>query len=298
MIARQKQSPTNRTESGERERDRPSSSVVTDRGGRFEPLPAVTRTRFADQIYNHLFHKIIAGEFKEGDMLPSENDLCALFCVSRPVVRQALHRLRSDGLVVSRRGAGSFVQPWPSLNVSSELIAEKRRILFDNLEIRRVIEPQAAVFAAARRTKRDLAALRAAVDQFEQAAIIEGSVSDHLDFAFHRAVAVATDNPRFVDVIRLVEFDVDVAVNLVRYLTRIDHVERSRAVHAEHARILDAIERKDPDGAGTAMRDHLEKARLRLLESQPGAVFGAGAERQDAKMISSPRRRGIDRGRA
>ncbi len=298
MIARQKQSPTNQTEAGKRERDRPLSSVVTDSSARFEPLPAVTRTRFSDQIYNHLFHKIIAGEFKEGDMLPSENDLCALFRVSRPVVRQALQRLRSDGLVVSRRGAGSFVQAWPSLNVSSELVAEKRRILFDNLEIRRVIEPQAAVFAAARRTKRDLAALRAAVDQFEQAAIIDGSVSDHLDFAFHRAVAVATDNPRFVDVIRLVEFDVDVAVNLVRYLTRIDHVERSRAVHAEHARILDAIERKDPDGAGTAMREHLEKARLRLLDSQLGVSSGAGVERQEAKSFLTRQRQGTDRDRA
>ena len=107
------------------------------------------RTRFADQAYAHLFHKIVTGEFKEGEMLPSENELGAPFEISRPVVRQALQRLRSDGLIASRRGSGSFVQPRRPVDVSSADAAGKLRELLENLEFRTVIEPQAAFFAAA-----------------------------------------------------------------------------------------------------------------------------------------------------
>ena len=73
-------------------------------------FPAATRGRLADHAYNVLLHKIVTGEFREGDPLPSENELCTLFGVSRPVVREALQRLRKQGVVTSRRGSGSFVR--------------------------------------------------------------------------------------------------------------------------------------------------------------------------------------------
>ena len=279
-------------------RNRPPATYLPEgEGGRSDLFPAVTRTRFADQVYTHLFHKIVTGEFKDGDVLPSENELCGRFGVSRPVVREALQRLRSDGLIASRRGSGSFVQPGPPVDVSSADVAEKRRALFENLELRKVIEPQAAVFAAARRTEQDLQALRAAVDRFEQVAIVEGGVSNQLDFAFHLAVAVAAHNRRFVDVIRLVEYDIDHAVNLARYLTRFDHLERSRSVHAEHARILDAIERKDPEAARSAMRDHLEQARVRMVNSRPD-VSSAQPETRSGEGRASVPRSGADPVRA
>src|SRR4051794_677016 len=116
--------------------------TLAELSGPSDPFPTVMRTRLSDQAYGRLFHKIVTGEFKEGDVLPSENDLCRSFQVSRPVVREALRRLRQDGLIASRRGSGSFVQPRPSVNVSSAFVAEKRQILFENLELRKVIEPQ------------------------------------------------------------------------------------------------------------------------------------------------------------
>ena len=253
---------------------------AAQRDASLDSLPAVTRTRFADQAYAHLFHRIVTGEFREGDMLPSENDLCQLFQVSRPVVREALSRLRDDGLIASRRGSGSIVQPRAPGDAADAFVADKRQILFENLELRRVVEPQAAAFAAARRSDRDLIALRRAVDEYERVAIVEGKVSDHLDFAFHLAVATAAHNRRFIDVIRLVEYDIDHAVNLLRYLIRFDHLERSRSVHAEHARILEAIERRDPDGAKAEMSAHLEQARVRMVSSRPPVMpraAGAGA---------------------
>src|SRR4051794_25674544 len=84
-----------------------------------DPFPTVMRTRLSDQAYGRLFHKIVTGEFKEGDVLPSENDLCRSFQVSRPVVREALRRLRQDGLIASRIG---LVRPAASVRERVECV--------------------------------------------------------------------------------------------------------------------------------------------------------------------------------
>ena len=254
----------------------PAEEAVGRGGGGVGAFPTLSRTRFADQAYTSLFHKIITGEFEEDDMLPSENELCALFGISRPVVREALQRLRADGLIESRRGSGSFVRQRQPRKMSKQFTAGKLRELLENLEFRSIFEPKAAFFAAERRTKSDLLAMRAAVDEFEQVAVLGGGVGHHLDFAFHLAVAAAAANPRFVDAIRMVEYDIDHGVNLVRYLVRFDHLERSRSVHAEHARILAAIERKDAEVASREMCEHVEQARIRMLNRQPDGTRRRG----------------------
>ncbi len=263
-------------------------------------FPTVRRTRFADQAYTFLFHKIITGEFKEGGMLPSENELCTAFGISRPVVRQALQRLRSDGLIVSRRGSGSFVQPRRPVDMSDDYTARKLRELAENLEFRSVVEPKAAFFASQRRTAADLDAMRAAVNEFEQVAVVNGDIGHHLDFRFHHAIAIAAGNRRFVDAIRAVEYDIDHAVNLVRYLVRFDHLERSRSVLAEHVRILIAIERQDADAAATAMREHLEQAHMRMIELRPDRTSETARSQkfQSAERLSRARDRGPKKARA
>lgn len=234
-------------------------------------LPAVSRSRYADQVYEFLFHRIVTGKFPEGQMLPTENEMCSMLSVSRPVVREALERLRSEGLVASKRGLGSFVQPRPPADRMSELGTEKLRVLEENLEFRRIIEPKSAILASQRRTKADLNAMHDAVDQYEQVAIRDGAVGVHLDFSFHLAVAKASHNRRIVEAIRAVEYDIDHGVNFVRYMVRFDHLERSRKVHAEHTRILKAIERGEANAAERAMRDHLEQARVRMANARPSA---------------------------
>ncbi len=232
---------------------------------------AVTRTRFADHAYTALFQKIVTGEIPEGDPLPSEHELCALFDMSRPVVREALQRLRDEGLIASRRGAGSFVQKRAGLNVSSAEFAEKQAQMLENLEFRGAIEPQAAYYAAERCNEQDLDAIEDAVNRHARVAV-EGGIGYHLDFGFHLAVATASHNGRFVDAVRMVEHDIDHGVNLVRYLARFDHLRRSQSVIADHSRILRAIRQRRPEEARKAMRGHLENARLRMVESQPPLV--------------------------
>lgn len=234
----------------------------------------VSRTRFADHAYTVLLTKIVTGEIAEGQSLPSENELSVLFGISRPVVREALHRLRKEGLIASRRGAGSFVQPRPVPDMSQVAVADRRKRMLDNLEFRFAIEPQAAFLAAERRTDADLDAIGEVVDRYGRVAL-QGGVGLHLDYGFHLAVATAAHNPRFVEGIQTVQHDIDHGVNLARYLSRFDHLERSRSVLEDHSRILQAVRQRRGEEARKAMRAHLENARLRMLQSEPAVVVAA-----------------------
>lgn len=237
-------------------------------GVRADAFPPVRRERFAVQVYDHLFHRIVSGELAEGAALPSETALCRLFEVSRPVVREALERLKADGLIVARRGAGTYVKPRRSDVPSAAAPAEKIGELLENLEFRSVVEPEAAFLAAERRNEADLAAMRAAVEAFARVAIAERGIAPHLDYAFHHAVAVASANRRLVAAVRDVEHDIGHGVNLMRHLARLDPLERGQKVHAEHSAILAAIARRDGPAARALMRHHLDQARLRMLSNR------------------------------
>jgi GntR family transcriptional regulator len=83
------------------------------------PKPARDRRRLPARPDGHLYHQlaralkaeIVAGAYPVGSRLPTEDQLCGRFAVSRYTVREALRRLRDDGLVSSRQGAGTMVVP-------------------------------------------------------------------------------------------------------------------------------------------------------------------------------------------
>src|SRR5688572_9204859 len=73
--------------------------------------------RLSEAIYDGIVELIARGDFALNSRLPSEAELSARFGASRPVVREALGRLREDGLIVSRQGSGSYVRRQPDLAV-------------------------------------------------------------------------------------------------------------------------------------------------------------------------------------
>lgn len=244
-----------------------SPLMETALAGSVGTFPTVRRSRFADQAYAFLFHKIITGEFREGQMLPPENEMCAMFGISRPVVREALDRLRSEGLIASRRGLGSFVQPRPR---GHPVALKKLQLFEENLEFRRIIEPQAVRLACGRRTTADLKAIRTTIKEYERVAVRDGAAAAHLDSSFHLAVASASHNHRLVEAIRAVQNDIGHGINLMRQMDRFDNLERCRMVLAEHSRIYAAIEAEDAVSGERLMREHLERARGRMAKANPG----------------------------
>lgn len=227
----------------------------------------VRHESFAEQVYDILFHRIMSGKLAPGSKLPSELDLASAFGVSRPVVRQALGRLRDENLINSIRGSGTYVssdtQPMPIVPLARSTAALNH--FLQGLELRLVVEPECAYFAALRRTARDMQRMKQELEGFEQAAL-RGDVAHHFDFGFHRAIADATGNPRISQILESLEYDLSHAVSLWRHLARATPAHDLRAALAEHRAIFAFIRSQDADSARRAMRSHLENAQIRLVE--------------------------------
>ena len=221
-------------------------------------------TTLAQRVVAGLKDKILAGDLPPGHKLPSEAELIDEYGVSRTVVREAVTRLRAEGLVETFQGRGSFVLAMPeptSFTVESAAIRTHHDVL-DMVEFRLGIETEAAALAAARVNSAGAKAIREALQAFVNAAP-ENQVE--ADFAFHRALAAASANRFYLD---LLDSLGPMMIMLAR--TRLGnaysptdaaHVDR---VRREHDDIAAAVIAGDPATARAAMRVHLGNTRRRL----------------------------------
>lgn len=229
-------------------------------------IPVAAARALPEEVASALAVELASGPLRPGDRLPTEQMLVARFRVSRAVVREAISRLKSDGLVVSRRGSGLYVAP-PARRRSFRLdagalaaadLAEVGAVL----ELRLAVEEAAAAFAARRRTPAQLAAIglaheaMAATDDWDGAGVAA-------DIEFHCKVAEATGNPRFTGFITFLGDSLAEAIRAARAAASEPDGTR-RVTTEEHARILAAIAAGDPAAARRAARAHLRGARRRM----------------------------------
>ncbi len=223
--------------------------------------------RLGDQLYGQILEQIVSGAIKEGEKLPSENHICRLFQVSRPTVREALLRLHADGLVTTRQGSGTVVQKRPSgdlvrLSKASDIAGMLRCI-----EVRIALEGRAASLAALRYTPAQLERIMRALEAM-RTSFLDGSVPTQADFDFHCAVAGASGNTLFVEMLQMLNETIHHSMTVALGLTHIGSSERARRVFEEHEAISDAIARRDPEASDLAMRYHLHRARQRMTDGQ------------------------------
>lgn len=225
------------------------------------------RERLGDQLYGQLLEQIVSGALKEGDKLPSENQICRAFEVSRPTVREALMRLNADGLVTTRHGSGTFVERRPSDHLTRLARVSDVAGILRCLEVRIGLESQAAALAAERRTPEQLPRIAAALAALRLG--FEGKATPaRADFEFHHAVAAASGNQMFADVLRLLADTIQNAMAVTLGITQAGSRERARRVVEEHEAIAEAIEQGDAEAAGLAMRYHLHRSRQRVTDWQ------------------------------
>ena len=223
-------------------------------------------------VVEGLRKRIRAGEFGPGAKLPTESQLSSHFGVSRTVVREAIAALAADGMVQSRQGAGVFVMAHaaaPFSSIGGER-SNKISVALNVLEVRMGMEIEAAGLAAQRHSASQEAVILEAWNEFGRLLAL-GSPTGKTDFAFHRAIAAATNNPFYLEVLdalgsRTIPCDVASPWGTESVLT----YEYQVGLHEEHRRILAMISARDADGAREAMRDHLSRSqdryRLRLAE--------------------------------
>ena len=227
----------------------------------------VTLTRapaLADTLAARLSEDIRDGRLKPGEQLPTEQQISLAYGVSRPTVREAIGRLKHDGLVVTRQGAGAFVADPNAASVFRLSVADftNKDEIHNIIELLMAVEATATQHAAERRSAADLAEIRTRLDAM-QAAIDRGEPGVDEDFAFHRAIIEATKNPFFRDLSDFLDRRVRNFIRTAR-LNSARQAGLPQAVQIEHIRIFEAIERQDPASAREAAENHLRNAAKRL----------------------------------
>ena len=216
----------------------------------------------ADLVVERIARVIKEQNLTAGERLPGEHELVEQLKVSRPVLREALARLQSMGLVDIQRGRGTFVGNRTSLANCVRLLRSAVTISPQELrsyaELRTAIEVQAARQAAERATEDDIAELAAMLQQLDDQNLQYAEALE-LDFRFHRRLIDIAGNPLMQNMIEVIyEF---VLTQMVRTTPSPRENKLGRRLHRE---ILAAIADHDADSAERAMREHKEDVLSRL----------------------------------
>ncbi len=248
----------------------PSAALSGQPDARPRPLVA---GRLSDQLAVLLGDQIDAGALCPGDRLPTEQQLALAHGVSRTVVREAMHQLKSRQLVVSRQGSGVFVAAKPQHQplAFDPAVLDSLAAVVHVVEVRRVLEGEMAALAAERASRAQVATMRRALKAIDSAAAA-GQDGVLEDLAFHRTIGEATGNPQFTLLLGFLEQYLREGMRI----TRGNEARRSdfmAAVQSEHLAIVDAIAAGDPVRARLVAREHLLHSERRLVEG--GVISGA-----------------------
>ncbi|MCT9123852.1 FadR/GntR family transcriptional regulator [Cupriavidus gilardii] len=227
----------------------------------------VSAPAMSDTVAQQLLKQIEIGSFSATGKLPTEAVLAQQFGVSRTVIREAISRLKNEGVVEPRQGSGVFVKEHGAIRPLRIDYAEaiEPSSMPHLLAVRRAIEAEVAAEAARRCTDRDIAEIDAALANIDEAAAA-GRDGVAEDVAFHRKIAAVTGNPYFIKTLNFLNqyLEAGVAVTRRNEATRDDF---SRQVREEHAAIVDAIRARDPMAARNAALTHLYNAERRLSQA-------------------------------
>lgn len=240
--------------------------------------PVASGARLSEQVAQLLAAQVRDGAMPPGARLPTEAQLVAQLHVSRTVVREAVARLKSLGLVTSRQGSGVYVNEHAGFTPlsfdarhTSSLTAVKQMV-----ELRRALESEVAALAAQRRTQAALRRIRQAVRALDKAVATGGDGVEE-DVLFHRSIADAAGNPFLMDTL-------DYLAQFLRGATRVTRANEARRadfadqVKHEHAAIVQAIEAGDAQLARAVAGRHMDNALLRIESADPGFWRQQGAK--------------------
>lgn len=212
-----------------------------------------------DRITVMLRNDIVKGKYEPGRQLPASKDLSEAFGVSITVVREALSRLKSDGLIASHQGKGVFVEnDTKARPFRLALPTGKKHSLAHIFELRTAVEVQAARLAAERRKNSDLKAMIKCLKLMEPSRnSFEQALAADIDF--HMTIAAATHNPLIVSFMQFLQPHLYDSISMAR-ANSAKNRKTEIVVYKDHYAIFEAIAASDPRRAGLAARRVLERS--------------------------------------
>jgi GntR family transcriptional repressor for pyruvate dehydrogenase complex len=211
-----------------------------------------------EQVVENLVLRIKDGTYKLGSRLPSEHEFAEEFQVGRNCIREAIKCLSAGGLVISKSGKGSFLTPH-----AREIITERNMVvdfssynsLIEILELRLIIEPEAAAMAAERASPKQITELDK-IFVILKKQMDEKRIWEKTGLKFHNLVVKMTGNILLMKVMKSISAELS---SSRKYMYK-KIVERDQRWH-EHREIYQSIYDRDSERAKNLMRRHLEKAR-------------------------------------
>lgn len=226
-------------------------------------------TRLSDIVYEKIVGMISDGRFPLNERLPSEQKLATMFGASRPVVREALERLRNDDVVVSQKGSGSYVRQQPDSSVLQQVpvgsLADVQRFF----EFRSGLEASAAELAARNWQPADKLRIEQALAALELS-MERGDLGAEEDFTLHESIASASHNQFHITVRTWFKPHFQIGQSVTRSLSLKRTPQHLRDVQDEHTAIVKAIFERHEQAAHDTMKNHILKARARMFQGVGG----------------------------
>ncbi|MFB5285207.1 FadR/GntR family transcriptional regulator [Peribacillus sp. Hz7] len=217
-----------------------------------------------DQINEYFLN----GKLKPGDKLPTERDLASRFNVSRTSVREALRKLEIKGIIEIKQGSGSFIKTSENLaveEISSTIMNAEKKLIYEMLELRRMLEVECASLASQRATSEDLNRIREALEMMDHAKN-DVELGLQADLNFHISIVYASHNSIFLQLIKTLSGHMQDTIRATRR-QRLANQERNQDTINEHKEIYLAIATGDADQAAQLMEKHITQIRKELTES-------------------------------
>jgi GntR family transcriptional repressor for pyruvate dehydrogenase complex len=227
-------------------------------------ISAVERpSTLVEHVLSAIRAEIEAGRFAPSSRLPAEKALSVHLGVSRPVLREAIARLKADGLLITKKGSGAYVADTPVGNTFRlPAVDQEGTTLRDVFELRYWAEMAAAEMAALRRTTEQLARMQAALTRMtEQANDI--AIAAAADLEFHNTIAMATHNPAFLAFVEFISVQL-LQTRKVSWENAAKYAGGPAEAQQEHHAIYDAIAAGNPSAARQAAQAHLLGAARRM----------------------------------
>lgn len=223
--------------------------------------------RIYEEIIDQVKELIAEGHLSPGDKLISEREMADRLKVGRSAVREAFRALEAMGIIEIRQGGGTFIK-----EVSTDSLAEvlalflmtERDTTRELLELRKILEVEAAGLAALRHTAEELVKMEEALKQMEED-IASGDLGQQADYNFHYALAEASHNSILV---RLM----DSIADTMRRVLRTARLELYRTpgtpqrLLKEHYAVFEAVKGGQDQKARRAMFDHLNRVEKAILK--------------------------------
>jgi DNA-binding FadR family transcriptional regulator len=281
-----------------------TSAMVPSRDKAPDARSAVDET-LADRVTRVIAADIRGRVYPVNTRLPTEQSMTETYGVSRTVVREAIARLRSEGLVETRQGSGTVVCDPKGADAfrlgrgADNAEKDPAQGVLRILELRRGIEGEMAALAAERRTTAEMAQIKHALRAIATA-VKEGGDGVQQDLSFHIAIARATHNAHYPELLGLLTRALHDAIRLTRN-NESRRADLAAQVLAEHEAICRAIQARDAAAARTAATLHMLNTTVRIEQADKDFWTGdsriAAHRLEHASLSGAAQRHGIRRQR-